>query len=482
MEKSIFNVKIKDITDLYQDFLLNRATDEYLLGELCLDGGPVEALEAVASKIKNEFAVCFSLEANSKDDNYLHFNDLKIPITYLKRSKKFFLEADEKEDKVFVLDSKGNKDMFVRLYHGDIEIGFGAEETPDKEIISQENFQAVLERLGSLVETVMIGVFATSRVRVPRKTFWIVSEDELYEQYNPPNEGVKTKQSGKTTLITPEKISCSFESIGGQSKAKEEAMGIAQALIHPDVYRRWGTRPARGIMFHGPTGTGKTLLVKALASAVDANFYNIKSSEIFTMWYGESSNKIQKIFDVVKDEAIKSKKKSLLFFDEIDALVGNRDGIHEESQRVIQVLLTNLDGLETFEDLIIVAATNRKEAIDSAFLRPGRIDKLVEVPLPDAQGRQEIFLIHMNACEKLANDVLFEEDRFDWPQIKQRTDGMNGAEISEIVRRCLEEKVKQEISYLSKPVMVSSSDVLRHINNYEKRSIVKEIGFKIQQS
>lgn len=492
MEKSAFRVWIKDINNLYEDFLINREIAGYLLGELYLNTKPVEAIVVRADKMKNNFGICVSMEASRTDENYLRFSNLKIPINRLRESKNFKLGVNDGDKSiVYVLDQDGNRDMYIKLFYGDIKVGFGYYETPYKEIVSPTNFQNILEKLNRLVEEIMVGLCKAYGFRVPKKTLLLLSQEELIKQYNQSAEAVKTdeptktKQAEQTTILLPQKINYPFEAIGGQAKAKEEAISIAEAIKHQETYKKWGTKPARGIMFHGPTGTGKTILAKALASAIDANFYNIKSSEIFTMWYGESGNKIQKIFDQAKKEAIKSKKKSVLFFDEIDSLVSSREGMHEESQRVVQVLLTNLDGLEAFEDLIVVAATNRKDCIDSAFLRPGRIDKLVEVPLPDALGRQEIFSVHINACEKLANAMLFDQEHFDWSEIKKRTEGMNGAEISEIVRRSLEEKVKQEIAYsskkpeddLPKPEIVNTSDILRHINNYEKRSDVKKIGF-----
>lgn len=265
-----------------------------------------------------------------------------------------------------------------------------------------------------------------------------------------------------------ERPDVSFSEIGGQKEAKEELEGISFALKNPELYKKWGTRPPKGILLYGPPGTGKTLLVKALASQAEAQFFHIGVQDIASMWYGRSEKLMQEVFDLAKEN-----EKSIIFFDELDALGRTREESHEASQRILSVLLENLDGLESSENILIVGATNRLEAIDLALRRPGRLDRLIEVHLPDRKEREEIFHIHMEKAEKIAERRLFEE--LDFPVLIPKTEGMSGADISEIIRRTLEKKVKRE--GLGEEVsLVTTGDLIKEIESYERRK-KSQLGF-----
>lgn len=230
----------------------------------------------------------------------------------------------------------------------------------------------------------------------------------------------------------------SFEDVGGQEEAKRELQAICLAIREPEAYRRWGARPPKGVLLYGPPGTGKTLLARCLAHEAGARFIHLRATDITSKWYGEAERRLQQAFDRARREA-----PAVIFFDEIDAIARVREDSHEATHRVVSTLLENMDGLEEARGVIVVAATNRPEAVDGAITRPGRFDRLVEVPLPDARGRRAIFGVHLARAERQAERALFEPlDSAGWDQLLDTTEGFSGADIAEVVRRSLEAKVR----------------------------------------
>jgi transitional endoplasmic reticulum ATPase len=227
----------------------------------------------------------------------------------------------------------------------------------------------------------------------------------------------------------------SFSDVGGLTEAKRELEAVCAALSRPEVYRRWGTRPPKGVLLYGPPGTGKTLLARCVAGQARASFYHIRAVDVASMWYGQAERRLQEAFDRARKQT-----PAVVFLDEIDALTPPRETSHEASHRVVSTLLENLDGLRPLEGVVVVAATNTPQSVDPALLRPGRLDRLVEVPLPDAEARAQILHVHMRRAERRAGRRLFESS--DWRRLIRATDGMSGAEIEETVRRALEERVR----------------------------------------
>lgn len=271
--------------------------------------------------------------------------------------------------------------------------------------------------------------------------------------------------------IEIEKPDVSFEDIGGQAGPKREIQGLAFALKNPELYKKWGTKPPKGIILYGPPGTGKTLMAKALASQADARFFHIKASDIASKWYGESEQIVRSIFELASQNG----GKTIIFFDEVDAIAPQREGAHEVTKRVMSTLLENMDGIGANDNVMVVASTNRLEGIDPALLRAGRFDRWVEVPLPDEEGRRQIFGIHMNRAEVVAERTLFESVSLD--AIIPKTEKSSGADIAEIIRRVLEEKVRQEGTG-QQPILVTTEDILREIKGYERvRETKRSIGF-----
>jgi transitional endoplasmic reticulum ATPase len=229
-----------------------------------------------------------------------------------------------------------------------------------------------------------------------------------------------------------------FDEVGGQDEAKRELQAICLAVRDPEAYRRWGARPPKGVLLYGPPGTGKTLLARCLAQEAGARFLHLRATDVTSKWYGEAERRMQQAFDRARREA-----PAVIFFDEIDAIARAREDAHEATHRVVSTLLENMDGLEEARGVVVVAATNRPEVVDQALTRPGRFDRLVEVPLPNRAGRRAIFRVHLRKAEHQAGRRLFDPvDGAGWDRLLDTSEGFSGADIAETVRRALEAKVR----------------------------------------
>ncbi len=215
-----------------------------------------------------------------------------------------------------------------------------------------------------------------------------------------------------------------WDEVGGLEEVKEKLKeAVEWPLKNPEVFKRMGIQPPKGIMLIGPPGCGKTMLARAVATESEANFISIKSPEVFSKWVGESEKAIREIF-----RKARMASPAVIFFDEVDSLAprrGQGDGDSGVTERVISQLLTEMDGIMPLENIIVIAATNRPDIVDSAILRPGRFDRLIYVPEPDEAARLEIFKINTKNMP-LSNDVDIKEYRM--------TKGYSGADISSVCR------------------------------------------------
>ncbi len=212
--------------------------------------------------------------------------------------------------------------------------------------------------------------------------------------------------------------------IGGLEKVKKDLREIVEwPLTYRNLFDHLSVEIPKGVLLYGPPGTGKTLLAKAVATESEANFISVKGPEFLSKWVGESEKAVRETFRKARTAA-----PAVVFIDELDAIAPRRTGsdTSKVTERVVSQLLTELDGLESLHDVIVIAATNRFDMVDEALLRPGRFDRLVFVGKPDADARKEIFQIHTRDMP-LADNV-----NLDW--LVQDTDGMNGAEIEAICR------------------------------------------------
>lgn len=270
------------------------------------------------------------------------------------------------------------------------------------------------------------------------------------------NFPVLTETNGVSKRVVRDVPDVSFADVGGCAEAKRELEGICAALATPELYQRWGTRPPRGVLLYGPPGTGKTLLARCVAGQAEAAFIHIRAVDVASMWYGEAEKKMQAAFDEAREQA-----PCVLFLDEVDALTPPREMAHEATGRVVATLLENLDGLRPLEGVAVLAATNRLDAVDPAFTRPGRLDRLIRVPLPDAEGRRQILAVHQGRANKLAGRRLFEDSGYE--RLIRGSQGMSGAEIAELVRRALEDKVRAG----HVEGYVTEADLLRATSEFE---------------
>ncbi|MDP3742518.1 MAG: CDC48 family AAA ATPase [Candidatus Micrarchaeota archaeon] len=216
-----------------------------------------------------------------------------------------------------------------------------------------------------------------------------------------------------------------WEQVGGLEEAKRELKEAVDLPIkHPEVFERIGIRPVRGILLFGPPGTGKTLLAKAVATESEANFIAVKGPELLTKWVGDSEKGLREIFRKARQAA-----PCIIFMDELDAIVpmrGREDGGNNVTERMVNQLLSEIDGIQELNGVVVIGSTNRIDIIDSALLRPGRFDKLIAIGLPDKDTRFAIFKIH-TANMPVSPEVNFEE-------LAKRTEGYSGADIEAMCR------------------------------------------------
>lgn len=265
----------------------------------------------------------------------------------------------------------------------------------------------------------------------------------------------------------------SFTTIGGLARPKQEIAGLVYALKNPELHGKWGTRPPTGLLLYGPPGTGKTLLAEALAREAEAVFIHVRITNVVTKWYADSQEVLQEVFAQAKECG-----RAILFLDEIDSLVFDRAAPEEmraASRRLVNSVAENLDDLGRAGNALAVASTDRPDAMEPALIRPGRLDRLIEVPLPESDEKREILEIHMAQAEALAGRKLFEAP--DTDAFLSRTVKMSGADIAEIVQKVLEGKAHQEGAGLQ-PGPVTTEDFQRTIEEYRKtKEIVEKIRY-----
>jgi transitional endoplasmic reticulum ATPase len=255
----------------------------------------------------------------------------------------------------------------------------------------------------------------------------------------------------------------SWDDVGGLDQLKEELQeAVEWPIKYKDAYDYVDVESPKGILLHGPPGTGKTMIAKALAKMTESNFISIKGPELLSKWVGESEKGVREIFRKARQAA-----PCIIFLDEVDALVPRRGSGGSDShvtENVVSQILTEIDGLEELHNVLIIGATNRLDIVDEALLRPGRFDRIIEVPNPDEKGRQHIFEIHTKS-KPLASDVKISE-------IVKLTDNFSGAEIAAVTNRAAITALKRYVAAKSenfKEIKISQQDLIDAVDKVKPR-------------
>ena len=255
----------------------------------------------------------------------------------------------------------------------------------------------------------------------------------------------------------------SWDDVGGLDELKEELKeAVEWPIKYKDAYDYVDVKSPKGILLHGPPGTGKTLIAKALAKMTESNFISIKGPELLSKWVGESEKGVREIFRKARQAA-----PCIIFLDEVDALVPRRGSGGSDShvtENVVSQILTEIDGLEELNNVLIIGATNRLDIVDEALLRPGRFDRIIKVPNPDEKGRQHIFEIHTKS-KPLASDVKLSE-------IVKLTDDFSGAEIAAVANRAAIAALKRYVAGKSKnikEIKITQQDLVDAVDKVRPR-------------
>ena len=228
-----------------------------------------------------------------------------------------------------------------------------------------------------------------------------------------------------------------WDDIGGLEQTKKELQElILYPIEHPEKFHKFGMQPSKGVLFYGPPGCGKTLMAKAVANECSSNFISVKGPELLTMWFGQSEENVREVFDKARGAA-----PCVLFFDELDS-IGSARGTSQgdaggAGDRVMNQLLTEMDGVGAKKNVFFIGATNRPDILDEALIRPGRLDQLIYIPLPDAPSRSSIFKAVLRKTP-LAPNISLEF-------MASLTEGFSGADLTELCQRATKSAIRESI-------------------------------------
>jgi transitional endoplasmic reticulum ATPase len=338
------------------------------------------------------------------------------------------------------LDDKVDLDEIAETTHGFV----GA----DLESLCKESAMRVLRRI-------LPEVKADEEIPVETLKKMIVQKSDF-------REALKEIQPSALREVMVQVPNIKWDDIGGLDDAKQELReAVEWPLKYPQSFEKFGVRPPRGVLIYGAPGTGKTLLAKAVANESDANFIAVKGPELLSKWVGESEKGVREVFRKARQTA-----PTVIFFDEIDSIASTRAGSSSDSgvtQRVVNQLLTEIDGLEELQDVAVIAATNRADIIDPALLRPGRFDRHVKVEDPDEEARLAIFKVHTEKIP-LAKDV-------DLEKLAKITDGYVGSDIEAICREAVMLTLRENLESEKVP-MKYFKEALAKVKKEEKPDLI----------
>ncbi len=272
------------------------------------------------------------------------------------------------------------------------------------------------------------------------------------QQLRSAGRGAMSFGKSKAKMLAQDRNKVTFKDVAGVEEAKEEVQEIVEFLKDPKKFQRLGGKIPKGVLMTGPPGTGKTLLAKAIAGEADVPFFSISGSDFVEMFVGVGASRVRDMFEQGKKNA-----PCLIFIDEIDAVGRHRGhgmgGGHDEREQTLNALLVEMDGFDTQEGIIIIAATNRADVLDPALLRPGRFDRQVTVNLPDVKGREEILRVHAKKV-KLA-------DSADLSKIARGTPGFSGAELANLLNEAALLAARRNMKSITNPELEEARDKVR---------------------
>jgi transitional endoplasmic reticulum ATPase len=348
----------------------------------------------------------------------------------------------DRELTIGVPDSQGRREV-LEIHTRGMPLGEGV----DLDELSRRTFGFVGADLGALAREAALEALRRRLPEIDLDTDEIPNEvlESLFVTGQDFRTGLKRVQPSALREIMIESPDIGWADIGGLQKTKEQLReGIELPLKNPEAFTRMGIRPARGFLLYGPPGTGKTLLAKAVAKEAEANFISTRSSDLLSKWFGESEKQVARLFERARQVA-----PTVIFIDEIDALAPTRGGSFGEpavTERVVNTMLAELDGLEELRGVVVIGATNQPTLLDPALLRPGRFDELIYVPVPDEEARLHILKIHTSRMP-LAGDV-------DVGVLAKRTEGHTGADLEDLVRRAGLLALRQSIDASEVPMAI----------------------------
>jgi transitional endoplasmic reticulum ATPase len=320
------------------------------------------------------------------------------------------------------LDAKVNLDQIAKVTHGFV----GA----DLEILAKEAAMRSLRRILPDIDL--------KEEKIPNEVLQkiIITDDDF-------RDALKEVRPSALREVLVQVPNVTWDDVGGLESLKEELHeAVEWPLKHKEAFEHTDVKAPKGILLYGPPGTGKTLIAKAVAHTTESNFISIKGPELLSKWVGESEKGVREVFRKARQAA-----PCIIFLDELDSLAPSRSSGSSDShvtERVVSQLLTEIDGLEELNNVLVIGATNRVDLIDNALLRPGRFDRMLEVSMPDSKARENIFKIHTKK-KPLDNNINFE-------RLMELTDGFSGAEIEGVCNRAAMSAIRRYISKREKSV------------------------------